>query len=56
MPTANIHATLAGAILLMSALVSAYETQSVYIPSEHPNSQRISVQTQGSGPDVKLIP
>lgn len=56
MPTVNIRATIAGALLLMSALVSASDTQSVSIPSEHPNSQRISVQTQGSGPDVILIP
>ncbi|WP_277976050.1 alpha/beta fold hydrolase [Pantoea endophytica] len=56
MPTANIRATIAGALLLMSALVSASDTQSVSIPLEHPNSQRISVQTQGSGPDVILIP
>lgn len=56
MPTANIRATIAGALLLMSAQVSASDTQSVSIPSEHPNSQRISVQTQGSGPDVILIP
>ncbi|WP_455852540.1 alpha/beta fold hydrolase [Pantoea endophytica] len=56
MPIVNIRATIAGALLLMSAQVSASDTQSVSIPSEHPNSQRISVQTQGSGPDVILIP
>ncbi|KAJ9430406.1 alpha/beta hydrolase [Pantoea sp. YR343] len=38
----------------MSVLVSASETQP--IPAVHSNSQRISVETQGSGPDVILIP
>lgn len=56
MPTPNIRATIGGVILFMSVLVSASATQSISIPSEHPNSQRISVQTQGSGPDVILIP
>ena len=56
MPTPNIRATIVGVILFMSALVSASANQSIPIPSEHPNSQRISVQTQGSGPDVILIP
>lgn len=54
MPSANIRATLGGALLLMSVLVSASETQP--IPAVHSNSQRISVETQGSGPDVILIP
>lgn len=54
MPSANIRATLGGALLLMSVLVSASEIQP--IPAVHSNSQRISVETQGSGPDVILIP
>lgn len=54
MPSANIHATLGGALLLISVLVPASETQP--IPAVHSNSQRISVETQGSGPDVILIP
>ncbi|MEA5101362.1 alpha/beta hydrolase [Pantoea sp. S18] len=54
MPSANIRATFGGALLLMSVLVSASETQP--IPAVHSNSQRISVETQGSGPDVILIP
>ncbi|WP_199862652.1 alpha/beta fold hydrolase, partial [Erwinia billingiae] len=49
-------ATIGGAVLLMSVLVTASATQSMSKPSEHSNSQRISVQTQGSGPDVILIP
>ncbi|MBA0038920.1 alpha/beta hydrolase [Pantoea sp. BIGb0393] len=56
MPTATIRATLGGTLLLLSVLVSASATQSMSIPAEHPNSQRISVQTQGSGADVILIP
>lgn len=54
MPSANIRATFGGALLLMSVLVSASETQP--IPAVHSNSQCISVETQGSGPDVILIP
>ncbi|MBY4840295.1 alpha/beta fold hydrolase [Pantoea sp. DY-5] len=54
MPSANTRATLGGALLLMSVLVSASEIQP--IPAVHSNSQRISVETQGSGPDVILIP
>ncbi|KNC05664.1 alpha/beta hydrolase [Pantoea sp. RIT-PI-b] len=56
MPTATIRATLGGTLLLMSVLVSASATQSMSLPAEHPNSQRISVQTHGSGADVILIP
>ncbi|EJL93729.1 alpha/beta fold hydrolase [Pantoea sp. GM01] len=56
MPTATIRAALGGTLLLLSVLVSASATQSMSIPAEHPNSQRISVQTQGSGADVILIP
>lgn len=54
MHTENIRALIRGTLLLMSVLVPAFAAQSV--PSEHPNSQRISVQTQGSGTDVILIP
>ncbi|MBY4888385.1 alpha/beta hydrolase [Pantoea sp. DY-15] len=54
MPSANIRATLGEVLLLMSVLVSASEIQP--IPAVHSNSQRISVETQGSGPDVILIP
>lgn len=56
MPAANIRATIGGAALLMSVLFTASATQYMSTPSEHSNSQRISVQTQGSGPDVILIP
>lgn len=56
MPAAYIRATIGGAVLLMSVLVTASATQSMSTPSEHLNSQRISVQTQGCGPDVILIP
>ena len=56
MLTVNIRATIGGALLLMSVVVSASATQSLSVPSEHPNSQRISVQTEGSGTDVILIP
>ena len=56
MPTATIRAALGGTLLLLSVLVSASATQSMSISAEHPNSQRISVQTQGSGADVILIP
>lgn len=54
MNTANIRTMIGVTLLLMSALVPA----SVTIPSENPNSQRISVQTQGkdSGADIILIP
>ncbi|BCQ35576.1 alpha/beta hydrolase [Erwinia rhapontici] len=56
MLTVNIRATIGGALLLMSVVVSASATQSLSVPSEHPHSQRISVQTEGSGTDVILIP
>jgi len=45
-----------GTFFLMLALVSTSAAQSLPTPAEHPNSQRISVQTQGSGTDVILIP
>ncbi len=54
MRTAKIRAILGGALLLLSVLASASATESMSIPSEQP--KRISVQTQGSGPDVILIP
>lgn len=56
MRTAKIRATLGGVLFILSVLASASATQSVSLPSEHPNAQRISVQTQGLGPDVILIP
>lgn len=56
MAGATIRAMIGGAVLLMSVLVPASATQSLSTPSEHANSQRISVQTQGSGTDVILIP
>ncbi|ORM61814.1 alpha/beta hydrolase [Pantoea rodasii] len=52
MNTANIRAIIGGSLLIASSLISASAT----IPSEHPNSQRIYVETQGSGTDVILIP
>ena len=56
MHTTNIRAMIGGTLLLMSVLIPASAAQPLPIPSEHPNSQRISVQTQGSGTDVILIP
>ncbi|AUX93129.1 alpha/beta fold hydrolase [Mixta gaviniae] len=56
MHTANIRAMIGGTLLLMSLLGPASAAQSLPIPSAPPNSQRISVQTQGSGTDVILIP
>lgn len=53
--TAIIRSMIGGAILVMSAFVPASAAPSPSIPSEHQNSQRISVQTQGSGTDVILI-
>lgn len=55
MSTAIIRAMIGGALLVMSAFVPSSAAPSPSIPSEHPNSQRISVQTQGSGTDVILI-
>lgn len=40
----------------MSVFIPMSRAQSLAIPSEHPNLQLISVQTQGSGTDVILIP
>lgn len=56
MHTLSIRSMIGGTLLLMSALVPASAAQSVPITSEHPNVQRISVETQGSGTDVILIP
>lgn len=56
MRTANIRAMIGGTLLLMSILVPASAAQSPTRASEQPNSQRISVQTQGTGADVILIP
>jgi len=56
MHTKNIRAMLGGAFLLMSVCIPMSGAQSLAIPSEHPNLQLISVQTQGSGTDVILIP
>ncbi|WAH51966.1 alpha/beta hydrolase [Pseudescherichia vulneris] len=56
MHTANIRAMIGKALLLMSVLVQASTAQSLPKLAEHPSSQRISVQTLGSGADVILIP
>lgn len=56
MYTAHIRAMIGATLLLMSLCISASAARSPSIASEHPNSQRISVQTQGSGSDVILIP
>ncbi|MCU6675683.1 alpha/beta fold hydrolase [Leclercia adecarboxylata] len=56
MYTATIRTMIGGTFFLMLALVSTSAAQSLPTPAEHPNSQRISVQTQGSGTDVILIP
>lgn len=56
MNTANIHAMIGGTLLFMSVLAPASAAQSLPISSEHQNSKRISVQVEGSGTDVILIP
>ncbi|WP_337015203.1 alpha/beta fold hydrolase [Leclercia sp. AS011] len=56
MHTPNIRAMLGGAFLLMSVLIPISSAQSLSISSEHPNLQSMSVETQGSGTDVILIP
>lgn len=56
MHTATIRAMIGAALLWMSALMSAFAAPSLPIPSEHPSRQPISVQTQGAGADVILIP
>lgn len=56
MNSKNIGAMIGGALLMLSALATAFATQPESMPSEHPHLQRISVQTEGSGTDVILIP
>ncbi|WP_039028587.1 alpha/beta fold hydrolase [Leclercia adecarboxylata] len=56
MYTKNIRAMLGGAFLLMSAFITTSKAQSLPLASEQPNLQLMSVQTQGSGTDVILIP
>lgn len=56
MSTASIRAVIGGTLLIASSLISASAAQPLPIPSEQPKSQRISVETQGSGTDVILIP
>ncbi|WP_337022801.1 MULTISPECIES: alpha/beta fold hydrolase [unclassified Pantoea] len=56
MNAATIRAVIGGTLLMASSLVSASAAQPLPVPSEHPNSQRISVETQGTGTDVILIP
>lgn len=54
--TGSIRAMLGGALLLASVFIPMAKAQSLPLSSEHPNLQLISVQTQGSGTDVILIP
>ncbi|MER1975969.1 alpha/beta fold hydrolase [Pseudocitrobacter faecalis] len=56
MHIANIRALYGGILLLMSVFVPASADQPPSIASELSDSQRISVQTHGSGTDVILIP
>lgn len=56
MNAATIRAVIGGTLLMASSLVSASAAQPLPVPPEHPNSQRISVETQGTGTDVILIP
>ena len=56
MYTKNIRAMLGGAFLLTSAFITTSKAQSLPLASEQPNLQLMSVQTQGSGTDVILIP
>ena len=56
MYTKNIRAMLGGAFLLTSVFIPTSKAQSLSISSEYPNLQPMSVQTQGSGKDVILIP
>ena len=56
MNTATIRAVIGGTLLMASSLVSASAAQPLPVSSENPNSQRISVETQGTGKDVILIP
>lgn len=50
----HIRALFGGTLLLMSLLFSATAAQP--LPQSSPRVQRISVQTQGAGTDVILIP
>ncbi len=56
MYTKNIRAMLGGAFLLTSVFIPTSKAQSLSISSDYPNLQPMSVQTQGSGKDVILIP
>lgn len=56
MYTKNIRAMLGVVFLLTYALIPTSKAQSQSIPSEDSNLQLISVQTQGSGTDIILIP
>lgn len=56
MNTATIRAVIGGTLLMASSLVSASAAQPLPVPPEYPNSQRISVERQGAGTDVILIP
>lgn len=56
MHTTNIFVTIVATLLLTSFGVPASTAQSPSVASEQLNAQRISVQTQGSGSDVILIP
>lgn len=56
MHPATSRAATGAMLLLMSLCVSASAAQSPSVASAQPISQRISVQTQGSGSDVILIP
>lgn len=56
MNIATIRATIGGMLLLLFAFVPASAAPSLSAPSENPSLQRISVQTQGAGSDVILIP
>ncbi|WP_439214622.1 alpha/beta fold hydrolase [Duffyella gerundensis] len=56
MHTKNICVTIASSLLQAALCVPASTAQPPSVASEHLNPQRISVQTQGSGSDVILIP
>lgn len=56
MHTTNIFTSIAATLLLTSSCVAASTALLPSVTSEQLNPQRISVQTQGSGSDVILIP
>ena len=56
MNTVNIRIIIGGILLLMSALFSVSIAHSLPKASELPGSQPVSVQVQGTGTDVILIP